>query len=62
MTKEFKISLLGEAATGKTMLIEFLRDGKVSQGEFDIEHGNENEVYKATWGIKCHRIQQKITE
>ena len=27
-----------------------------------MEHGNEEERYVATWGIKCHGVQHKITE
>ena len=61
-TREFKICLLGEQASGKTMLIEFLRDLKLSQAQSVMEDGNEEERYGATWGIKCHKIVHQVTE
>ena len=67
--REFKISIFGEAQTGKTLLIDFLKNEQLSKnldndqiyrlGQAPEEASNR---YLPTWGMKCHEIEQEITD
>ena len=70
--RKFKIGLFGEAQSGKSMLVDFLKNEHLtasdSSGANDqifrqgLAPEEETDQYQATWGMTTHLIEQQITE
>ena len=68
--RHFKICLLGEAKTGKSLLIDFLKKERTRDSAYDDEdnifsgsiQAELANNYQPTWGLKCHLITQEITD
>lgn len=75
--RKFKISVFGEAHTGKTFLINFLKNehlNNLSPEVGTVNYDNDQIFrmgqapheftgrYQPTWGLQCHEVEQEITE
>ena len=60
--RNFKISVFGEAKSGKSLLIDFMKNERLAEGPGDDDGifttgSRPEEVtsnYTPTWGMKCH--------
>mmetsp|Transcript_43870 Transcript_43870/g.58158 ORF Transcript_43870/g.58158 Transcript_43870/m.58158 type:complete len:81 (+) Transcript_43870:56-298(+) len=69
--RKFKIGVFGEAQSGKSLLIDFLKNEHLTCSDlnggtdqvFRQGHAPEEatDLYRPTWGMKSHLIEQEIT-
>ena len=69
--RRFKLCVFGESRSGKTLLVDFLKNEKLTQS---CESGNDQlfttgsateeqtNLYTPSWGLKCFEVEQEITE
>lgn len=66
--RKFKIGLFGEAQSGKSMLVDFLKNEHLTSSDASgandqifrqgLAPEEETDQYKATWGMTTHLIEQ----